>query len=174
MQLPRSRGPSGLRAVGEAVSVVAAPMLGRRGFAGTRVAAEWPSIVGQQLADRTLPERVVHAPGGRGGTLHVRIASGALAVELQHLEPLIVERINTYFGYRAIARLKLKHGPIPERSKNHAPPRILAADDAMTVDRSVSSIEDPTLRQALRNLGRSLFAHPSSRDVEKLPKTSFL
>ena len=141
-------------------------MLGRRGFAGTQVAAEWPSIVGQQLADRTLPERVVHAPGRRGdGTLHVRIASGALAVELQHLEPLIVERINTYFGYRAITRLKLKHAPIPQRTNDSAPARILAADDAMTVDRSVSSIEDPTLRQALRNLGRSLFAQPSSRDV---------
>ena len=112
-----SAGPHyGLRALGETVDAVARPMLGRRGFAGSRVVAEWASIVGEHLAARSLPERVTRPADGRGGgTLHVRVASGALAVELQHLEPLIVERINTYFGYLAVARLKLVHGPIPER-----------------------------------------------------------
>ena len=119
MQPPKGKGLDGLRALGETVSAVAAPMLGRRGFAGTRVVAEWPSIVGDQLAGRSLPERVVRAPGGRGGgTLHVRISSGSLALELQHLEPLIVERINTYFGYQAVTGLKMLMG----HSRTHGRP----------------------------------------------------
>jgi hypothetical protein len=150
--------------LGETVSAVAGPMLGRRGFAGSRVAAEWASIVGEPLAARSLPERVTRAAGDQGGgTLHVRIASGALAVELQHLEPVIVERINTYFGYQAVARLKLLHGPIPERRVERAPPRILAPADEEAVAGLVAGIEDPTLRQALRDLGKRLFARTSER-----------
>jgi hypothetical protein len=157
---PTSTRPHyGLRALGEMVSAVAGPMLGRRGFAGSRLAAEWASIVGEHLAARSLPERVVRAPGGQGGgTMHVRIASGALAVELQHLEPLIVERINTYFGYQAVARLKLLHGPIPERKVERAPPRILTSTDEATIEDLAAAIDDPALQQALRDLGKQLFA----------------
>jgi hypothetical protein len=135
-------------------------MLGRsRGLAGTRLVAEWASIVGDQLADRSLPERVVRSPPGQsGGTLHVRIAAGALAVELQHLEPLVLERINTYFGYQAITRLKLKHGPLPERRGDRLPSRVLAPADAMAIEDLVSPIDDPDLQDALRDFGRSLFA----------------
>jgi hypothetical protein len=153
------KAPQGLTALGETISAVAAPMLGRsRGFAGTRVVAEWASIVGEQLADRSFPERVVRSPLGQGGgTLHVRIAAGALAVELQHLEPLIIERINTYFGYQAVTRLKLKHGPLPERKQERSV-RILAPADATAIEDLVSPIDDPHLQDALRDLGRSLLA----------------
>ena len=165
MQPPKSKGPAGLRALAETVSAVAAPMLGRRGFAGTRVIAEWPSIVGDQLAGRSLPERVVRPAGGRGGgTLHVRIASGSHAIEFQHLEPLIVERINTYFGYQAVAKLKLIQGPIPERRVERASPRILAPADEARIEGLAASIEDPTLRQAVRDLGKQLFARTSERN----------
>ena len=165
MQPPKSKGLDGLRALAETVSSVAAPMLGRRGFAGTPVVAEWSSIVGDQLAGRSLPERVVRAPGGRGGgTLHVRISSGSLAQELQHLEPLIVERINTYFGYQAVTRLKLIQGPIPERGAEPASPCVLAPADEATIEGLAASIEDPTLRQAIRDLGKRLFARTSEHD----------
>jgi hypothetical protein len=155
----KSKAPQGLTALGETISAVAAPMLGRsRGFAGTRVVAEWASIVGEQLADRSLPERVVRSPPGQGGgTLHVRIAAGALAVELQHLEPLVLERINTYFGYQAITRLKLKHGPLPEREQERSL-RVLAPADAMAIEDLVSPIDDRDLQDALRDFGRSLLA----------------
>ena len=157
----------GLRALGETVDAVARPMLGRRGFAGSRVVAEWASIVGEHLAARSLPERVTRPADGRGGgTLHVRVASGALAVELQHLEPLIVERINTYFGYRAVARLKLVHGPIPERRVERVPPRILTPADEAVVERLAAGIEDPTLRRALCDLGKQVFARPSEHAGE--------
>jgi hypothetical protein len=164
-----SAGPHyGLRALGETVDAVARPMLGRRGFAGSRVVAEWASIVGEHFAARSLPERVTRPPGGQdGGTLHVRVASGALAVELQHLEPLIVERINTYFGYRAVARLKLTHGPIPEHRTERASPRILTSADEATIEGLAAGVDDPALRQALRDLGKRLFARTSEQAVER-------
>ena len=148
----------GFRALAEAVATIAAPMLGRRGFADSRVVAEWPAIVGETLAARSLPERLARAPGGRGGALHVRVSSGAQALELQHLEPVVIERINTYFGYRAVERLKLVHSPLPTREAASPPPPSPSPADEARAEALVAGIEDPELRRTLAGLGKQLYA----------------
>jgi len=129
-------------------------VLGRNGLAEGGLVADWGSIVGPHIAGCSLPLRLsFNAAERREGTLHVRV-SGALALELQHLEPQILERINGYFGYRAVARLKIHQGPVPieRRRERKAPPPI----DEAEVSRSVASVEDDGLRQALHGLARSL------------------
>lgn len=159
-----AKRPEALRALGETVFALASPVLGRHGFADSRVVSEWSSIVGESLASRTLPERLVRGPVSRGGgTLYVRVASGTFALELQHLEPLLLERINTYFGYQAVTRLRMKHGPMPE-PEPRCPERALTTEDAIAVDGMVSEIDDPAVRQALRALGRSLRTRPTRTD----------
>ena len=79
-------------------------------------------IVGRPLCDHCCPERL-----GRDGTLHVRV-SGGWALELTHLEPLVIERIAGYFGYPAITRLALMQGPLPSRPKRRAR-RVRPLDD---------------------------------------------
>ena len=49
---------------------------------------------------------------GRDGVLKLRAAPGA-ALELQHRAPLIIERINLFFGRAAVTRLALVQGPLP-------------------------------------------------------------
>ena len=44
-------------------------------------------------------------------TLVVRVES-AFALELQHLAPLLIERINAHYGWRCVGRLVLKQGPV--------------------------------------------------------------
>lgn len=166
MHVPSRVGKNGLRALAETVATVAGPILGRRKVAGSLAAAEWASIVGDRLAATCFPERVVPTPGGQGGVLHVRIASGTIGLELQHLEPVIVERINTYFGYRAIARLKLVHRPIPSKEPAAPPNAVLTAADERTIELSVAEIEDPHLRQALRGLGRRVLSRSPPATVD--------
>jgi hypothetical protein len=148
----------GFRALAEAVASIAAPLLGRRGLADGRVVAEWASIVGEPLAVRSLPEKLVRAPEGRGGTLHVRVGSGALALELQHLEPVVLERINTYFGYRAVERLKLVQGPLPACATTGLPPPSPTPADEARAEALVADIDDPELRRTLAGLGKQLYA----------------
>ncbi|MGE3304185.1 MAG: DUF721 domain-containing protein [Hyphomonadaceae bacterium] len=129
--------------------------LGKRGFAEGGIVADWPAIVGPELAAMSLPERLSFPQGARGdGTLQVR-AAGAMALELQHLEPVLIERINGYFGYRAVARLKIRQGPVPRqrRRREVAPPDPAAA---RAVDDAVAPVEDPALRAALAGFGRAL------------------
>ena len=151
-------GPQGMRALAETIAKLTRPIFGRRGFAGGAIIAEWPAIVGESLANHSAPEKVTYPPGGAiEGTLRLRIARGGLATELQHLEPLLIERINGYFGYRAVARLQFVHGPLPERSSPKPPSkRSLTPDEEKELAGHLVGVEDPKLRHALEDLGRSI------------------
>ncbi len=47
---------------------------------------------------------------GQGGVLTIKV-EGAMALELQHLAPQIIERLNSYYGYPAIGKLNIIQGP---------------------------------------------------------------
>jgi hypothetical protein len=68
---------------------------------------------------------------------------------------VVIERINGYFGYRAVARLKIRQGPVPRR---RARPMAAAPDpaDGRAVDLAVADITDPQLKAALAGFGRAL------------------
>jgi hypothetical protein len=101
--------------------------------------------------------RLAFPPGERtDGTLHLRV-QGPLALELQHLEPVVLERINGYFGYRAIVKLRIQQGPVPRRASAKARPADSTTEDA-AVDAAVGGVSDEELRLRLRQFGRALKA----------------
>jgi hypothetical protein len=140
----------GLRAVGTTASRLAAPIVARRGGGVLyRLKAAWGAVIGTELAAATWPEAL-----GRDGTLKLRVAS-TVALDLQHRAPLVIERINLFFGHAAVTRLVLVQGPLPLA----APPRPgapapLSAEEAAALDARLAAIVDPELRAALAALGR--------------------
>lgn len=148
---------AGPRLIGRTVPEVAGKALGRKGLAFGALITDWPSIVGQQLASRTQPDKLVFPRGKReDATLHVR-AMGAIALELQHLEPIIIEKINGFFGYRAVSRLRLIHAASSALPARRAPTvRPLSPAEETTVLTATAAIEDDGLREVLERFGRSL------------------
>lgn len=152
------------QAIGGLIAKLTAPLLVQRGIAETRIVTDWPAIVGVELARRCLPERLAFAPGRRReGTLCVRVES-AWALELQHGTPAIVERINTYFGYRAVARLDLIQAPVlnrgPAASRPATAPEPQAASPPHAPDPrpapALEKVRDGELRGALQRLGAAI------------------
>ena len=157
---PEDRGNSSPRAIAELVARLTRRPLGRRGFSEAALVAEWPAIVGPLKGNATLPLKISFPPGERtGGTLHVRVATGGLATELQHQEPLIVERINGYFGYGAVSRLKISQGHLPPRPLRRPPaePPLDAAAEGR-LQAALTVVEDAEIRTVLAGLGRRLAA----------------
>jgi len=143
--------------------------LERFGFAYADLLSQWPTIVGPELAAHAVPERIrwprradeeQGRPGRRtGGILVVRV-DGPIAVEIQHRAPLIAERINAFYGYFAVASVKVVQGPLSaSRESREAPkPRPGRVDetDAAKLAQKVEEIGDDGLRAALLRLGRGV------------------
>jgi hypothetical protein len=131
----------------------------RKGFGAAEVLTRWPAIVGPTIAAHALPERLVFPPGQRdGGVLHVMVAPGGFATELQHLEPLVLERINQFFGYRAVSGLRLRQSVLPlrPRERDRPPPAPLSREAEDRLERTLSGTRDAGLRAALDALGREI------------------
>lgn len=151
----RSYGP---RTLAGSVDRLTKGIFARRGFSATAILSEWPRIAGEAIAAYSQPEQITF-PGGakKGGTLHLRVALGGLATELQHREPQLLERINQYFGYRAVERLKLVQGPLPSRDSRPADTNTpLAPEQEAALSENLEMVDDPELREALERLGRNI------------------
>ena len=158
---------SGMRALGAAVARITAPAFRRRGFAEAGILNDWSHIVGSQLASQTEPERLSFARGTRvDGTLRIRV-SGAWATELQHLAPQVIERVNSYFGYRAVDRLAILQAPLSQTAEAEptrpAKRRHEVAQPALAqpaLDSGASNVENAELRRALVSLGAAVNNRP--------------
>lgn len=129
------------------------PLFKSRGLAGTRILSDWPRIAGTELASHAVPEKLSFPAGGKtGGTLTIAVENG-FALELQHLQPMILERINTYYGYQAVKRIAISHSfsPPPEPAAPPSP-RQAAASGAY----AVGNVADPELKSVLQSLANSL------------------
>jgi hypothetical protein len=131
--------------------------LGRRGFGEGGLVSDWAAVVGEEVARHAKPLKLAFQRGERReGTLTLRVRS-TFAVELQHMAPQILERINGYLGYGAVARLKLEQGRLPRpRPPAIRLPPPLDARAAGELARDLGGIEDTALRDALEGLGRAV------------------
>ena len=151
------RKSRGLLAIATTLPRITATVRNKRGLPEPALVKQWSAIVGQTLADQCAPQRLVRGPGGAEGTLHLSV-SGPLALELQHLEPQLLERINGFFGFRAVARLSL-HQVAPQPPKKPAPPRPQPTrQQAAALDARLAAVDDPALRAALGRLGTAVLA----------------
>jgi len=158
-----ARAASGPRPIGAYAVRALDPSARARGFATTALLGEWPAIVGAELAEFTRPDRLVWprrhqdseepAPkkGWRAeGAILVLRVEGPRAIEVQHRSGQILERVNTYFGYRAVAEMRILQAPVTRKPSRASSP--LTPDVAEALPAS-PSIEDERLREALWRLG---------------------
>jgi hypothetical protein len=136
-----------------------ADALARQGFATTGLVTHWAEIVGAEIADHAEPQRMiwprrVHEDDPEPATLVMRV-EGPVALEIQHLSGVIIERVNRFFGWRAVGRIQIRQAPLRRQEKKKPP----AAPDPAVVARlaaGMADIGDAALRDALARLGAAV------------------
>jgi hypothetical protein len=157
------------RALAATLPKVTKPVLEKHGRAFASLIGEWANIVGPALAAVSLPEKLGTSANATGGVLTVRIA-GAGATEFQHLAPHILDRINTYLGFGAVARLKLVQAPLPGPQRRPAPrPAQPSAAARQAVAAATDTVSDPALHDALVRFGEAVAAHHSPEPRRRGP-----
>ncbi len=136
-----------------------ADLCGKAGFSAVEIVTHWDEIVGADLARRSQPVKLQWPRGtaeAEPATLVVRV-EGAYAIELQYAAPVVMARINTFFGWRCVGRIALRQGPVPPRQ---GPPAIPPPPDAAEVgavrrqmEREAGAFADDDLAASLARLG---------------------
>ncbi|MCC3303394.1 DUF721 domain-containing protein [Sneathiella sp. HT1-7] len=155
----QAKGRAGPRAIASLVGKSSKAALVKRGFAQADILTHWPAIVGPNLANFSSPEKLTYSrQGNKDATLRIRVAPG-WAPEFQHFEPLVIERINSFFGYRAISRLQLIQAPVkkPEVRKS-APPLPLTDSQKIWIETILTDITEPDLRKRLESVATSMLS----------------
>jgi hypothetical protein len=170
---PRSgkRGFVAARTVGSFVPKLTRKAFEKYGFSAAALLTDWAVIVGKDLASYTAPERLKWPRGvgvrddiesgdeGRPGATLVLRVDPARALDVEYKGRQLIERINGYFGYRAIAEMRILQAPLTKpavsRTATVAPPPPCAAPE-------LASIADERLRAALGRLKSGLMARASA------------
>jgi len=148
-------GPA--RAIADLMPEVGRSAFRRFGFVQSSVVSRWPEIVGPRHARVCMPEAIRFPPGEKVDGILQLVVVPAHAPIIQHVIPEIIERVNRFFGYKAVARVKLRQGPVkppPAVEAGRAPPSLKPVP--VELGDSLRDIGDPELRAVLESLARSL------------------
>jgi hypothetical protein len=102
-----------------------------------------------EAAGRRRTELAARTHRVEGAVLVLRV-EGPRAIEVQHRSGQILERVNSYFGYRAVAEMRVLQAPVARKAAR-------PAAQPQPIDREAlpqsAEIEDQGLRGALLRLG---------------------
>ena len=148
-------GPA--RPVAELVPQIGRAAFRRYGFVQSSVVTRWNEIVGEQHARVCRPESIRFPPGEKSDGILQLVVLPAHAPLIQHVIPEIMERVNRFFGYRAVAKVKMRQGAVKAPSaegRAAAPPSLKPIP--MELGDSLRDIGDPELRAVLQSLAQSV------------------
>src|SRR6476469_8847812 len=144
------------RAAGDLVGDVGGKSFRRFGFVQSSIVSRWAEIVGERYAKVSSPESIRFPTGRKSSGVLTLLVDGAHAPLIQHLAPLIIERVNRFFGHAAIDRIVFRQGKPP------APPARIERPALRPVPKELGEglreIADPELRACLESLASQIAA----------------
>jgi hypothetical protein len=161
MGLPPKR-PRNAAPLADLVGKTVGDAFARQGFAAVEIVTHWKEIVGDDLARRSEPIKLVwprREDSDSVGILQIRV-EGAYALEIQHLQPVIIERVNRYFGWRCVGRLAIRQGPVVSQRKRPAPRKEPTPEEIGKARAAIGKFEDDALANSVARLGALIKNRP--------------
>ena len=152
--------------IGETLSKVNKKYSSKFGKNEFLIMSKWQQIVGTFFADHSEPDRISRVTEEFNeldepifkNFLHVKV-SPAAAVEFQHYKDTIIEKINSYFGYKAISDLRLQQNFVPDKKIKHninLEEQDLSEEEKASIKSEINKIKDEDLEKSIVNLGASI------------------
>ncbi|MDC0161896.1 DUF721 domain-containing protein [bacterium] len=130
------------------------------------ILSKWTQIVGSFFADHSEPDKISRITEEFNefdepiykNFLHVKV-SPAAAVEFQHYKDTVIEKINSYFGYKAISDLRLQQNFVSEKKIKrdiNLFNQELSEEEKANIKSEINNIRDKELEKSIVNLGASI------------------
>ena len=145
---------NGVRRAGDIVADIGGVAFKKFGFVQGAIVHRWPEIVGEKYATSSLPEQIRFPRGTKSNGTLTLLVEGAQAPLFQHLAPMIIDKVNAFFGYPAIATVVFRQGRMPAKPKRPERPALRPVPQEL--GEGLREIADPELRACLESLASGL------------------
>ena len=93
------------------ISKISKPFFNKQGFVKSYIIDNWKEIVGEEYYKKSIPEKLRIQKGG--GVLTIA-TDGATSTEMEYIKTDIIKKINDYYGYRAVNRIRFRNSFIQD------------------------------------------------------------
>jgi len=149
----------GLRSLHTSLIKITDKAVRKRGFIESGVVHQWDNIIGEDMAKWCSPAKLVFPRNSSFGAILYLDVLTARSLEVQHLEPIILEKINTVFGYKAVTRITIRQvaDVIKEKSTGKRS-RQLNPEEKKWISKQIERTSNTDLKNALETLGAAILA----------------
>lgn len=159
------RNTNGLTNIATTVNPLLRQLLGDNGAIILELLGSWKEIIGEQVSSYCLPQSISFKKNERtNGCLNLSVSAGAFAMEIQQNQRQIIEKVNSFFGYPAISKLKISQTGNPENFLTGKKPidkmkkNVVSAEEESYITELIKDINNEELRQSLEKIGRAVFS----------------
>ena len=154
-----------IKKIGHLIDFASNRLFEKRGKPFKEIAIKWRIIAGETIWDKTIPHKITynHYNYHSGGNLILK-TDPSFALELQHIQDKLIEKINGFLGYNAIENITLLQSPIPKKFQNKSIEKLYKPyKDKSSLNNKTKNLKSRDLSSALIKLGETAL----SRKIDK-------
>ena len=136
----------GLRPFSSSIPKALKKHLRKGGYNYSNIVDNWTKIVSKKIADACYPITVKMGKEMREGTLVLNVIHGK-ELEVEYEKNEIMDKINSFFGYKCISKVVLKIVQDTVKPKKNFP----KIKDFSKIEDKMSKVNDDTLKSSLNN-----------------------
>jgi len=126
-------------------------ILKRNGYNYSEIIGKWNMLVGKDISNNSYPKSIKMKNGTSNGTLILSVKRGN-EINIEYSKTEIINKINSYFGYKLINEIKLKTNNYENKiKKKNIPERF-----SKNFKEKINIIKNKTIKDSLSDLLKAI------------------
>tara|TARA_Y100001960_G_scaffold156032_1_gene164296 strand:+ start:661 stop:1122 length:462 start_codon:yes stop_codon:yes gene_type:complete len=119
------------------------PVALKNGFNEVKIFSSWKNIIGSELHSQVKPIKL------KNKVLHVMVQNSAVATDIAFKSPILIEKINQFFGYKAVEKITTLQKSFKDANGNEYKTIVPDQGSKVRANAMCSNVKDEKLRKAL-------------------------
>jgi len=142
----------GLRPFGNTLPRSVKGILKKNGYNYSEIISKWSMLVGKDISNCSYPQSIKMKKGNSNGTLVLGIKRGD-EIQIEYSKKEIIDKINSYFGYKLIDEVKLQtFSPKTDKKKENNRSRKFPSN----FQEKINEIKNESIKNSLSQLLKTI------------------
>lgn len=135
-----------MRKISANIEKLVKPYALKNGFHEVRIFSCWKNIMGSELYSQVKPVKL------KNKTLQVMVPNSVMAADIAFKSPIIIEKINQFFGYKAVIKITTVQKPLEKELFSESIKKEPDSSCYVRAQARCSQVQDEKLKDALVKL----------------------